>query len=272
MTPAPERLRLRTTRRSRHRPGAMMLRDPLRWTASSWDTTRRSSPHAVGAGDGVRRAAPGGGAQSRARHRACPDPYVERLLEGVAFLAARTRLKLDGEESRFAAPCSTRSTPICGADAGHRHGGAEARPAGADHARRPRGGARHPARRRAAPRAATRATFTTAQDVTLWPVEIAAVAHFQDRSALAAAGIGRPPARAGEAALRVTLREARRRRLGSSRSTAGPPLPQPRQGAGALRRALRCLASRVGAAPPRPASRWRRSGARGSSASPTTRR
>ena len=32
----------------------------------------------------------------------CPDPYVERLLEGVAFLAARTRLKLDGEGARFA--------------------------------------------------------------------------------------------------------------------------------------------------------------------------
>ena len=25
----------------------------------------------------------------------CPDPYVERLLDGVAFLAARTRLKVD---------------------------------------------------------------------------------------------------------------------------------------------------------------------------------
>ena len=32
----------------------------------------------------------------------CPDPYVERLLEGVAFLAARTRLKVDAERSRFA--------------------------------------------------------------------------------------------------------------------------------------------------------------------------
>ena len=31
----------------------------------------------------------------------CPDPYVERLLEGVAFLAARTRLKLDVETARF---------------------------------------------------------------------------------------------------------------------------------------------------------------------------
>ena len=32
----------------------------------------------------------------------CPDPYVERLLDGVAFLAARTRLKVDAEGSRFA--------------------------------------------------------------------------------------------------------------------------------------------------------------------------
>ncbi|MES2549567.1 MAG: type VI secretion system baseplate subunit TssF, partial [Pseudomonadota bacterium] len=31
----------------------------------------------------------------------CPDPYVERLLEGVAFLAARTRLKVDAESSRY---------------------------------------------------------------------------------------------------------------------------------------------------------------------------
>ncbi len=31
----------------------------------------------------------------------CPDPYVERLLDGVAFLAARTRLKVDAERSRF---------------------------------------------------------------------------------------------------------------------------------------------------------------------------
>lgn len=30
-----------------------------------------------------------------------PDPYIERLLEGVAFLTARTRLKLDSEYPRF---------------------------------------------------------------------------------------------------------------------------------------------------------------------------
>jgi len=31
----------------------------------------------------------------------CPDPYVERLIEGVAFLAARVHLKLDAEFPRF---------------------------------------------------------------------------------------------------------------------------------------------------------------------------
>ena len=32
---------------------------------------------------------------------ACADPYVERLLEGFAFLAARVQLKLDAEFPRF---------------------------------------------------------------------------------------------------------------------------------------------------------------------------
>src|SRR6185436_21068504 len=31
----------------------------------------------------------------------CPDPYVERLLEGFAWLAARVHLKLEGEFPRF---------------------------------------------------------------------------------------------------------------------------------------------------------------------------
>src|SRR5688572_31111912 len=32
----------------------------------------------------------------------CADPYVERLLEGFAFLAARVQLKIDAEFPRFA--------------------------------------------------------------------------------------------------------------------------------------------------------------------------
>src|SRR5210317_2645631 len=31
----------------------------------------------------------------------CADPYVERLLEGFAFLAARVQLKVDAEYPRF---------------------------------------------------------------------------------------------------------------------------------------------------------------------------
>ena len=31
----------------------------------------------------------------------CSDPYVERLLEGFAFMAARVQLKIDSEFSRF---------------------------------------------------------------------------------------------------------------------------------------------------------------------------
>src|SRR3954452_17866705 len=31
----------------------------------------------------------------------CPDPYVERLLEGFAFMSARVHLKLDQQFPRF---------------------------------------------------------------------------------------------------------------------------------------------------------------------------
>jgi type VI secretion system protein ImpG len=37
----------------------------------------------------------------REAKQVCPDPYVERLLEGFAFLAARVHLKLDAEFPRF---------------------------------------------------------------------------------------------------------------------------------------------------------------------------
>ena len=47
------------------------------------------------------------------------------------------------------------------------------------------------------PGLSTRAVYTTAQDVTLWPLEIRAVAYHQDRSALAAAGIGSVAGEAG---------------------------------------------------------------------------
>src|SRR3954453_2068077 len=43
----------------------------------------------------------GGLALDKDAKEVCPDPYVERLLEGFAFLAARVHLKLDAEFPRF---------------------------------------------------------------------------------------------------------------------------------------------------------------------------
>src|SRR5260370_33816288 len=40
-------------------------------------------------------------ALDRDAKEACPDPYVERLLEGFAWLAARVHLKVDAEFPRF---------------------------------------------------------------------------------------------------------------------------------------------------------------------------
>ena len=137
----------------------------------------------------------------------CPDPYVERLLEGVAYLAARTRLKLDGESGRFARsvldvlyPDLVAPTPAVGIVA--LTPGQQVQTMRAGHVV-PRG------TRLAAglkPGLSTRATYTTAQAVTLWPLEIAAVAYHQDRAALAAAGAGRIGDAGGEAGLRIVLR------------------------------------------------------------------
>src|SRR6266480_561542 len=40
-------------------------------------------------------------ALDREGKESCPDPFVERLLEGFAFLSARIHLKLDAEFPRF---------------------------------------------------------------------------------------------------------------------------------------------------------------------------
>lgn len=136
----------------------------------------------------------------------CPDPYVERLLDGVAFLAARTRLKVDAERSRFSravldvlypdlvtpAPATAMAVLKPGQQvqsmiAGHAVARGTRLVSGLN------------------PGLSTRSTFTTAQEVTLWPIAITSVSYFQDRSALAAAGIAPIGGRRGEAAFRVTL-------------------------------------------------------------------
>jgi type VI secretion system protein ImpG len=135
----------------------------------------------------------------------CADPYVERLLDGVAFLAARTRLKVDAERSRFSraildvlypdlvtpAPATVMAVLKPGQQV-------QTMVEGHTVAR----GTRLVSSLQ--PGLSTRCTFTTVQDVTLWPLEITSVDYFQDRSALATAGIsldGRPV----EAALRISL-------------------------------------------------------------------
>ncbi len=136
----------------------------------------------------------------------CPDPYVERLLEGVAFLAARTRLKVDAEASRFArnvlevlypdllGPAPAMSMAIL-------------RP-GPQVMTMPEGhvvgrGTRLASGLREG--LATRATYTTAQDVALWPIKIARAEYLQDRGAIAAAGLSDIDGKSGESGLRLVI-------------------------------------------------------------------
>ena len=137
----------------------------------------------------------------------CPDPYVERLLEGVAYLAARTRQKLDAESSRHTRavldalyPDLVAPTPAAGIVVLEPGKQVETMPGGHSVAR----GTRLVAGLR--PSLATRATYTTAQAVALWPIEIAAVRHLQDRSALVASGFALLAQAGAESALGITLR------------------------------------------------------------------
>lgn len=138
----------------------------------------------------------------------CPDPYVERLLDGVAYLAARTRLKFDAERTRFARavleqlyPDLAAPTPAMGIAV--LQPGNQVQTSLAGHV--VKAGSRLVSSLR--PGLSARATYTTVQDVTLWPVALREVAYLQDRSALAAAGLASP--RHGEAVAALRLRFAR---------------------------------------------------------------
>ncbi len=139
----------------------------------------------------------------------CPDPYVERLLDGVAFLAARTRLKVDAERSRFSRavldvlyPDLVSPAPAVGMVV--LKPGQQIQTMTEGHL--VRRGTRLVSSLQ--PGLSTRATYTTAQDVTLWPVEISGVQYFQDRSALSAAGLAAPRGVRAEAGLRLTVARA----------------------------------------------------------------
>jgi type VI secretion system protein ImpG len=133
----------------------------------------------------------------------CPDPYVERLLEGVAYLAARTRLKVDAESSRYVRNLLDELYPdlVCPAPAmtmAMLHPGPQVQTMLDGHL--VQRGTRCVAAYREG--VSTRATYTSAQDVTLWPIALDRVDYLQDRGAMNAAGLDRPEA---EAAIRFTL-------------------------------------------------------------------
>ncbi|TPJ40054.1 type VI secretion system baseplate subunit TssF [Mesorhizobium sp. B2-6-5] len=136
----------------------------------------------------------------------CPDPYVERLLDGVAFLAARTRLKVDAERSRFSRsvldvlyPDLVTPAPATGMVVLKPSQQVQTMLAGYVVKRNTR------LVSSLLPGLSTRCTFSTTQEITLWPIVITSVSYFQDRSALAMAGIGPIGGVGGEAALRITL-------------------------------------------------------------------
>lgn len=136
----------------------------------------------------------------------CPDPYVERLLEGVAYLGARTRLKVDAESSRYVCnlldalyPDLVGPAPAMAMAILHPGPQVQTMVDGHSVSR----GARMVSSFREG--LSTRTTYTTCQDVTLWPVTIAKAEYLQDRGALAAAGVPDRTLAGAEAGLRLTL-------------------------------------------------------------------
>ncbi|UGB39143.1 type VI secretion system baseplate subunit TssF [Frateuria soli] len=123
----------------------------------------------------------------------CADPYVERLLEGFAFLAARVQLKLDAQQPVFTqhlmemvyphylAPVPSMAVVELAADlkdsalaTGHLV-------------------QRHTALRSLVGRdERTACEFRTAHDVTLWPLRITEAKYFDTPAAIAAAGVDIP--------------------------------------------------------------------------------
>jgi type VI secretion system protein ImpG len=107
------------------------------------------------------------------------DPYVERLLEGFAFLAARVQLKIEAEFPRFVQhlmevtyPALLAPVPALGIA---RLDPDPAEPKLAQGVRVPRASMLRSVHARGAD---TRCQFRTAHEVTLWPLQIASVQYF----------------------------------------------------------------------------------------------
>lgn len=136
----------------------------------------------------------------------CPDPYVERLLEGVAYLGARTRHKLDYESSRHVrrlldslypdlaapAPAMTMARLTPGPQVETMLGG-----------HRVKRGTRMVAGLKDG--LSTRAVYTTAQAVDLWPIRIGSVEYLQNRGALKSMGMSDRQIGDAEAGLHIVV-------------------------------------------------------------------
>jgi len=134
----------------------------------------------------------------------CADPYVERLLEGFAFLAARIQLKLDAQHPVFTqhllemiyphylAPVPSMAVVQLNPDIKE-----SALATGPVVARQTalRGLTGHDER--------TACEYRTAHDVALWPLELAEAKYFETPAALAAAGVPLPANKTVRAGLRL---------------------------------------------------------------------
>jgi type VI secretion system protein ImpG len=139
----------------------------------------------------------------------CADPYVERLLEGFAFLAARVQLKFDSGYTRFtqhlletvypALLAPLPSMAIAQFEPDLRN---PALAAGALVARA------SPLRARVAPDEQTSCEFRTAHAVTLWPLALREASYLARPGEIAALALPLPAAttaRAPQAALRLVF-------------------------------------------------------------------
>jgi type VI secretion system protein ImpG len=137
----------------------------------------------------------------------CADPYVERLLEGFAFLAARIQLKLDAQFPVFTqhllemiyphylAPVPSMAVVQLQPDLKE-----SALLTG------------YTVERQTALRSQigkddrTACEYRTAHQVTLWPLELTEAKYFETPAAIAAAGIGIPAGKPVRSGLRLKLR------------------------------------------------------------------
>ncbi|MEW8338309.1 MAG: type VI secretion system baseplate subunit TssF, partial [Candidatus Thiodiazotropha taylori] len=135
----------------------------------------------------------------------CADPYVERLLEGFSFLTARIQLKLDEEFPRFTQHLMERVFPhyLCPTPSMMvvQFQVDMLEPSLTEGFLLPR---HSTMRSRVGKGSHTACIYRTAQDVTLWPIEIQSVDYLPTPAAIALSGIGKQ--NGARAAIRLRLK------------------------------------------------------------------